>query len=215
MAVFDLALGGVKVELDDHTFDWLSATQPVRKVPVAEVAPVEEVGEVVPLRPLPPPLTADSMLTSEMRPPVKPKMVAPEIPAEIWSEGEEGGVVLVVQGGMPDDRCVALAHAMLAAVGLGDSPVAWVGFAGKPSKDEMFAAIQAKAANQVLVLGQIPLGVLVGRNLGVEGWHAAASQTLEGWDGAVGVTYPLDLLLKQPLFKRLAWHHLLAWGEGA
>jgi hypothetical protein len=43
-------------------------------------------------------------------------------------------------------------------------------------------------------------------------------QDIAGWDGvlagvAIGVTYPLDLLAKQPLFKRLAWQHLLAWGE--
>ncbi|RZK99112.1 MAG: hypothetical protein EOP36_20255 [Rubrivivax sp.] len=73
--------------------------------------------------------------------------------------------------------------------------------------------MRALAPQQVLVMGQGPLGVLLGKNLGVEGWHAGASKTVDGWEGAIGVTYPLELLLKQPLFKRLAWQHLLAWGD--
>lgn len=68
------------------------------------------------------------------------------------------------------------------------------------------------AGTRVLVLGQGPLSVLLGKNLGVEGWHAAGGGVVAGLEGMVaGVTYPPDLLLKQALFKRLAWQHLLAW----
>jgi hypothetical protein len=135
-----------------------------------------------------------------------------EVAAEVWSDGAKDGVVLVVQGGMPDARCVVLAEAMLAAVGLKELALGWVGFSGKVERDVLMAEMRGMAPRQVLVLGQAPLGALLGKNLGVEGWHASDSKLVDGWDGAVGVTYPLELLMKQPLFKRLAWQHLLAWG---
>ena len=205
VAVLDLALGGVHAELGENVFDWMGAPKPVAPKPMGLV----EVGRG----------QAEAPKTLEPQPvmPVeKPKPVrAPvvEDAGKVWREGEAGGVVLVVQGGMPDARCVSLAKAMLMAVGLKDVEPAWVGYSGKVASAEVMDAMRALNPQQVLVLGQAPLGALLGRNLGVEGWHAAASKVVDGWDGAVGVTYPLELLIKQPLFKRLAWQHLLAWGD--
>lgn len=78
--------------------------------------------------------------------------------------------------------------------------------------DEIRAALAGMAPARVLVLGQNPLAALLGRKLGVEGWQASPAVVLEGVP--TGVTYPPALLLAQPLFKRLAWQHLLAWKMG-
>lgn len=211
MAVLDLTLGGVHAELGDTPFDWTSTPKPVAPKAMAVVT-MSEPQE----RHLEAPRTRGLDMTAPQPVAAAPKPVrAPvvEEPGKLWSEGEAGGTVLVVQGGPPDARCVTLAKAMLAAVGLKDMEPAWVGYTGKIANQEMFEALRALSPQNVLVLGQAPLGVLLGRNLGVEGWHAADSKVIEGWDGRVGVTYPLELLVKQPLFKRLAWQHLLAWGD--
>ncbi len=209
VAVLDLTLGGVHSELGDDPFNWLAVPQPVTPKPLAVVAVG---GEITPPARVARPLDVPAALVREAAPaPVR--MPVPEVAGEVWSQGEAGGVVLVVQGGMPDTRCVTLAKAMLAAVGLKDCEPAFVGYSGKIDGKALTDAMRALAPKQVLIMGQGPLGVLVGKNLGVEGWHASTAKVLEGWDGPVGVTYPLELLLKQPLFKRLAWQHLLAWGD--
>lgn len=210
VAVLDLALAGVSAEMGDVIFNWYEVpSAPARPVaPVAEAMPaMAPVAAAVPLAVSLPPVRDAAPAPVRTAP-------APAVEtAEVWSGGEAGGVVLVVQGAMPDSRCVQLVQAMLASVGLQDAVLGWVGYSGKPAVAELMTAMRGLAPQQVLVLGQAPLGALLGRNLGVEGWHAAASQSLEGWDGVVGVTYPLDLLMKQPLFKRLAWQHLLAWHD--
>jgi hypothetical protein len=214
VAVMDLALSGVYAEFSDDIFNWyeVPAAAPVKAA--AAPAPVDAPMPVVsegPVR-MAPPLEVSLPPVREAAP-VRAMPAPVEEKAEVWSGGEAGGVVLVVQGAMPDSRCVQLARAMLAAVGLDALALGWVGFSGKPTADELKAAMRGLAPAQVLVLGQAPLGALVGRNLGVEGWHAAAEKHFDGWDGVVGVTYPLDLLMKQSLFKRLAWQHLLAWQD--
>jgi hypothetical protein len=205
VAVLDLVLAGVHAEMGEIPFDWFAASAPVK---VAVPAVKENVPAVAPL-----------MGRAEVKvslPEVIKVTVVPviEIPGEVWVEGEAGGVVLVMQGDRPDDRLQALAKAMMAAVGLGTTAIGWVGYTGKVEGKVLREAMMGHNGQQVLLLGQAPLGVLMGKNLGVEGWHAAGGSALPEWDGGpVGVTYPLDLLIKQPLFKRLAWQHLLAWGE--
>jgi hypothetical protein len=206
-------------------FAWFETPKPV--APRSGTVVTQVAAEV-----LPKPLSrGESVVASALLPQAKPlsdivvKMpakVMPQVveePGKVWVEGEPEGVVLVVQGQMPDSRCVTLAKAMMAAVGLQDMAIGWVGYSGKVDAAMLVDAVRTRSPQQVMVLGQAPLGVLLGRNLGVEGWHAAETPVIAGWDGAladvaVGVTYPLDLLIKQPLFKRLAWQHLLAWGEG-
>ncbi|RYG61024.1 MAG: hypothetical protein EON60_05050 [Alphaproteobacteria bacterium] len=213
VALLDLSLSGVHAEMGEMLHDWLSVPKPVAPKPMGMV----DVG--TPAAAQPPARTPVALTVPDAAPanlpaaPARPVAREPEVAGKVWSDGEAGGVVLVVQGGMPDARCQTLAQAMLAAAGLKDMAPAWVGYSGKVDSKALMEAMRALAPQQVLVMGQGPLGVLLGKNLGVEGWHAAATKTLDGWEGPVGVTYPLDLLLKQPLFKRLAWQHLLAWGD--
>lgn len=209
--MLDLALGGVHAEMGEIPFGWFDAP-----MAVAATAPVtssvtmpREVVASETLRPVTLPVQREAIVAV---PAARPSPAA-EIAGEVWTEGEADGVLLVTQT-PPDARCAALANAMLLAVGVKDMAVAWVGYSGKVDAKAMLEAMRRYAPKQVLVLGQAPLGVLLGRNLGVEGWHASGNKDIAGWEGApVGVTYPLELLLKQPLFKRLAWQHLLAWGE--
>lgn len=225
VAVLDLVLAGVSHELSEDPFDWLggakAAPVAVSAALPAAGAPARQGGEIEaePLRPTFAPLLPDSPLSYEKfghEKPAhvrKPLPVAAEIPARLWREADAVDVLMVVQGDKPDERCVQLARAILAAVGLKDKTLGFVGYEGKVAADDVRAEVAAAGAAQVLVMGQGPLGVLLGRNLGVEGWHAAGGTETLGLAAAVGVTYPLELLLKQPLFKRLAWQHLLAWGD--
>ena len=214
VALIDLALAGVATEMGNEPFGWMGApvTRPVVQPPVRESAPAPQGVEVEVPRPAAKPLLPDSPLSAQTKP-ARSAPVMPEIPARVWREGGEAEVVMVVQGDMPDARCQQLARAMLAAVGLKEATLGWVGYEGKVAGNALRDAVKASGAAHVLVMGQGPLGVLLGRNLGVEGWHAAGGGEAMDMEGAVGVTYPLELLLKQPLFKRLAWQHLLAWGE--
>lgn len=222
IAVLDLVLAGVTSELGDSPFDWLGGAKTgAHAVPAAPSSARGEDGgtpkgierEEPRARPSFAPLLPDSPLSSQAKPVRKAPPVMAEIPARVWSEADGAEVVMVVQGEMPEERCQQLARAMLAAVGLKDKVIGYVGCEGKVAADGLRREIAATGAGQVLVMGQGPLGALLGRNLGVEGWHAAGGGDTLGLESAVGVTYPLDLLLKQPLFKRLAWQHLLAWGE--
>ncbi len=218
IAVMDLVLAGVSAELGDTPFDWLGSAKAAAKEPTTAPAKAEapalkgvEVDDAP--KPVFAPLLPDSPLSAQAKPVRKALPVVAEVPARVWREAEGAEVVMVVQGEMPDERCQQLARAMLVAAGLKDKPLGFVGYEGKVAADELRAEIVTAGGAHVLVMGQGPLGVLLGRNLGVEGWHAAGGTDMLGLDRAVGVTYPLELLLKQPLFKRLAWQHMLAWGE--
>jgi hypothetical protein len=218
IAVLDLALAGVSAELGDTPFDWLGSAKATPKEAVAAPVPVEAPvlkGVEVDTTPKPvfAPLLPDSPLSAQAKPVRKALPAVAEIPARVWREAEGADVVMVVQGEMPDERCQQLARAMLAAVGLKDKVLGFVGYEGKVAADVLRAEVVSAGGAEVLVMGQGPLGVLLGRNLGVEGWHAAGGADTLGLETAVGVTYPLELLLKQPLFKRLAWQHMLAWGD--
>jgi len=217
IAVLDLALAGIASELGDSPFDWLAsaknppkpaADMPAEARPASVGVEVEETPKLVYT-----PLLPDSPLSTQAKPVRKAPPVVAEIPARVWREADGADVVMIVQGEMPDDRCQQLAQAMLASVGLKDKVLGFIGYEGKPAAEDVRAEVATAGAGHVLVMGQGPLGILLGRNLGVEGWHAAGGADRLGLDMAVGVTYPLELLLKQPLFKRLAWQHLLAWGE--
>lgn len=194
--VLDLALAGVKSELGDSPYGWLEAA-PVAEKPVFAEARVPEVGHTSEIK--------HEKHREPIATPVAPVVAAPV--ESLWSEGDNGGVVLVVDGPAHSlSSARPLAEAMLAAVGC-DLPVGWVGGQG-----DITARLKAMDARRVLVLGQGPLGLLLGSKLGVDGWHASGRTGLDGLPGVtVGVTYPFDLLLRQPLFKRLAWQHLLAW----
>lgn len=205
MLWLDLHAAGVHAEMCEVKFDWFGAPQPVAtpKVPVE----LPEVGAVVaPLMPRVEKIQKDEA----------PRVVAAPVavkPGKVWHEGEPGGVVVVLEGEAPlQGRARELLIRMLASVGISDEELAWVGFSGGIAASEMSGAVQALAAKRVLVLGQNPLGALLGKKLGVEGWQAAPCE-VPGC-AAVGVTYPPALLLAQPLFKRLAWQHLLAWKMG-
>ena len=219
VAVLDLSLGGVHTELAEDVFAWFETSKAVapRAGAVVSLAPPEPVAPVSSLNVQLPQVKREAVLPEPVA--QKPVAVAKvEEAGKVWTEGDAGGVVMVVMGHMPDSRCVMLGKAMLAAAGLQGLPLGWVGYTGKVEAAMLLEAVRNHGPQQVLLLGQAPLGVLLGRNLGVEGWHAGGPQQIAGWDGvlegvAIGVTYPLDLLTKQPLFKRLAWQHLLAWGE--
>ena len=115
---------------------------------------------------------------------------------------------------------MTLLKRMLAAVGHKETPVGFavLGVGMEIVQPAMQGAlkqtIEALNPREILVLGQVPLGTLVGQALGVEGWQAAPRELIAGFDGAVGVTYPPELLLARPLVKRLAWQHLQRWRNG-
>lgn len=188
----DLALAGVRAELGEASLGvvgWDARQLPAQAV-VATATP-----KVVPVE--------------VKKPELPPEKV--EEAGEVWAEGVDGGVVLVVQGGKPQHE--SLIDAMMAAVGCETLPRAWVGAMGKVDAKDVVAKVNAMSPQRVLVLGQGALGILTGKNTGVEGWQAAGGPALAGLEGVVGVTYPPEMLVRQPLFKRLAWQHLLAWRQ--
>lgn len=212
--LLDLHAAGVHAELGEVPFDWLAVRstapgiQPARKVEAAQVE--QPARAVVPVLP-----RAEKQLAAARVPSAR---VAPVADAKVWVEGQGGGLVLVVHGpGIVTGRARELLGRMLKAAGVDEAEgaTAWVGCAGACKGEDLAAALKALAPQRVLVLGQTILGHWLGKSLGVEGWQAAKTQ-LAGCEGArVGVTYPPDLLLAQPLFKRLAWQHLQAWMEAA
>jgi hypothetical protein len=189
--LLDLALAGVHAELGEQALGvagWDARQMPPQVVIAADA-------------PKPVPVA------------VKMEPVVEEAAGEVWIDGATGGVVLVVQGGR-NVETDGLIGAMMAAAGCEGLPLAWVGAMGKVGGPELVEKIKAQQPQRVLVLGQGALGLLTGKNTGVEGWQAAGGPELTGLEGmAVGVTYPPEMLLRQPLFKRLAWQHLLAWQQ--
>ncbi len=211
VAIMDLAMAGVRVEMDEAPFDWLG--RPAAAAAAAAVAaPVaEEAKRVFP----PLSLERKEAVTARVVAPMLVPVGVADVPGQVWTYATEAAaaanVLLVVEGAQPDARSQQLAKALLAAAGLPDAVPGWVGYEGRVTADALRAEVIAAKAAPILVMGQGPLGLLLGRSLGVEGWHAAGGDDTLGLEGAVGVTYPLELLLKQPLFKRLAWQHVRAW----
>lgn len=206
--VLDLAAAGVHWEVTETPCDWFGR---------AKIAPAAVSRSVdVPL----PVVAPSAAVRGRTVPLLRPKVLAG---GEVWACGEGGGLVVVaacaVRGkGQPplNAREQALLEKMLAAVGMG--PVSgWVavgqddeqlrGNLHEPARE----AWRGLNPTQTLVLGQVGLGTLLGHSCGVEAWQGKAPL----WDGAetarVGVTYRPDLLLDKPLFKRLAWQHMLTW----
>lgn len=191
--LLDLALAGVRAELGEEPLGVVGWDE--RQVPPQVVIAVE----------------APKPVAAKKAEPVVVEEIA--VAGEVWAEGAIGGVVLVVQGGR-NAAGDGLIGAMMAAVGCESLPLAWVGAMGKVAGSDFVEKIKAQQPQRVLVLGQGALGVLTGKATGVEGWQAAGGPELAGLEGvAVGVTYPPEMLLRQPLFKRLAWQHLLAWQQ--
>jgi hypothetical protein len=223
VAVLDLAYAGVNAEMAEAPYCWdeqaapqiapvaaalvADALMPRMAVAQPEVAKVTTKPEIAPLMP------------REVKVAVaEPVAAAPEVVAEtevnLWKTGDAGGTVVVVQGDEPPAGTdLALLHAILAAVGLKSEALGLVGFAGRVTGGALVAEVLSLSPVRVLVLGQEALTAILGTKAGVEGWHAGARGALPvALDNVgVGVTYPLALLVRQPLFKRLAWRHVLAW----
>jgi hypothetical protein len=195
----DLVLGGVQVEVTDTLASW--------KAPVKQ--PAKAANTIS--EPRTPPPQLETHISKARREPIANAVLAeaplpravPQVQAV--ASGEPGGVVVACFAA-PTAAEAALLGNMLKAVGLHEPPRAIVaGNAG------MAACIAGQQPTHLLVLGQAPLSSLQGKTLGVEEWQRAPSKLLENFAGPVGVTYPLDLLLKNPLYKKRAWQHLLKW----
>jgi hypothetical protein len=215
--LMDLIGAGVHAEAGERPYAWMAppkapeAPQPQILAPkVAQVTPEQKAARAVPL--LAPRKTAAA------RAPGK---------AHVWAAGTPGGLVVAVRTSPAALGQVPLAGAeldllmrMLKACGLEGRVDGWVGLGQMDDSvrpgmaAEMRAAVAGLAPSTLLVLGGAALGTLLGNPLGVEAWQTAP----QVWDGIgldrMGVTYPPQLLLEQPLFKRLAWQHLLAWQAG-
>jgi hypothetical protein len=200
--VFDMHSAGVGFELGEELFNWGQERNEARGT--RNEAPATRVEALVP------------RVEKQEQEGVEAKVLA-SAAGRVWRTGEAGGLVVVVQAeGVLEGAALALLERMLAAVGFDGMVRGWVGVSGKVELTALVAEIEAMQPVRTLLLGQGVLSILAGRNLGVEGWQAGGG-VLSGCVG-VGVTYPPELLLMQPLFKRLAWQHLLAWkktGESA
>jgi hypothetical protein len=194
----DMCLAGLAFDVEDGPAVW-------------QVSPPEpQALPSVPARQaLAQPLALARELPANPEPPLAPVW-------QVWQAGDPGGVcVLLAAEQPPQAEALALLKNILKAVGLQDLPLGFVGLSGASGAVKGGAAaalIGQTGALQplhTLVLGQDAVAALVGKSLGVEGWHAAPL-TL-GLPGCVGVTYTLEMLLKNPLFKRLAWQHLQRW----
>lgn len=219
MLWLDLHAAGVTAEMAEVRFDWFASPAPAVVAPVAvraEVAVPLAAPAVAPLLPR----AAGDNPGDKLGPRAGDKVgenikiTKPEAKADVWVAGEPGGLVVVMQAaGAPQGRALELFGKMMAAVGH-DGAVAWVGTGGTAEAAALVGAVQGLKPLKVLMLGQNILAQWLGKSLGVEGWHASGTP-LPGCEGlAVGVTYPPELLLAQPLFKRLAWQHLLKWRAG-
>lgn len=218
MLVLDLRAAGVQAEMADVPFDWFAAARPA-------VQPAAQPEGAAVARP--PALGSGASFAAALaavdkvggNPAAggvdnhggKTENPRQEARTDVWVDGASGGLVVVMQGPGPlAGRARDLFGKMLAAIGH-DGALAWVGAEGPADQAALVAAVQGLNPLKVLVLGQNILAHWLGKSLGVEGWQAAGTP-LPGCEGlAVGVTYPPELLLAQPLFKRLAWQHLLKW----
>lgn len=200
----DLVAAGVLQEVGEEAFDWFGMARAGGGAS-ATVAPVAARPVVVASKPKP----------------TVPVLASRPLVGEVWACGEGGGLVVVCSGPLAAKGKVpltareqALLAKMLAAAGVGEVS----GWAVAGQDDERLRpALQQPLLDAVaglqpactLVLGSVALGTLLGGACGVEAWQSKC----EGWQNmvAAGVTYPPAMLLEKPVFKRLAWQHLLAW----
>ncbi|MFZ2587106.1 MAG: hypothetical protein WAZ18_03130 [Alphaproteobacteria bacterium] len=224
MLVLDLKASGVAVEVGDEPFAWLGGDGQVQPLAAAPVRVVEaptpaatrgfEVGMVAGVKASP--------THAKPKVPLMAMGPLPVVPAKVWTVGQGGGLVVVARG-MPAaegniplrEAEMALLGKMLAAVGAGEVS-GWVVLGTREDKarvevrDEMMAAVKGLAPTRVLVLGGAALGTLVDGGASIDGWNA--KPVMEGV-AAVGAVFPPDMLLQQPMFKRVAWQHLLNWKQ--
>ena len=225
MAVLDLVRSGVLDELAEAPYPWFEepavVRAPVAAAPAAAPAPAVA-ADVRPARAAAPLLMSAKVERQVVQAPV----AAPDLTAEakVWTAGEAGGVVLVLRAGLDADgqvpvsgKALTLLTRMLEAVEIRGAPLGWavvgcpVDVVQPALQEPLQQAVAGLAPTRVLVLGQVAVGTLAGQSLGVEGWQAAPRPLVPGWEGPLGVTYPPELLLARPLFKRLAWQHLQKW----
>lgn len=135
----------------------------------------------------------------------------------VWTQGEPNGLTIVLKGtSAPTGPALELLHAILAAVPT-TLPLAFVGaplmgFKVHPDvAQNLTAAVTALAPQRLLVLGQDMVNHLAGKPVGIEGWQTAPTPLAGLPPTAITVTYPLDLLLQRPLYKRLVWLALQPW----
>lgn len=201
----DLTLGGVNVEVGTEPFNWgKPAPAPSPLARLAGAAPVQNTAD----EPAPRPrrVQADRITQAEPLPPA-PRREAPVVQAavSVTPDSAPGGVVVACNA-IPTPAELTLLGNMLKAVGLETAPRALV--VGNAGVAEVIAS---QTPTHVLVLGQAPLSALLGKTQGVEEWQRAPVKLLAAFGGPVGVTYPLELLLKNPLYKKRTWQHLLKW----
>jgi hypothetical protein len=198
--VFDAMQAGLDCDVGDALHAWQKPTVVQAETPIAPIAAPQS-------KPVVSVLAAAS------------PAVIPEKPSvwRLWHRGEAGGVVVVISGAVPPEgQALKLLGNMLKAVGMHEHPLGFVGLEGDAPKGGLAEPLAAEIAllqpKHTLLMGQGVLAAACGKAMGVEGWHAAPQAC--ALQGNLGVTYPLDLLLKKPLFKGLAWQHLQRWQQG-
>lgn len=223
--LLDMHAAGITAEVADKPYPWFAAQPPV----LATANPVSQTPPVPVATAKPGVATAQTSQIALPKPRVP--LLAPTAAQaraaarpEIWTMGNGNGLTVITRtvmgrvGQRPvDDADMALLANMLKAVGLPADALNWVGLAqpDETVRPEQQVPLQAALAKlnpaKTLVLGQVALGTLLGRQQGVDGWHANP----QGWQGinisTVGATYTLAVLREQPTFKARAWQHLLAW----
>lgn len=209
--LLDLVGAGVRFEVAGTPFPWLAPPKVAAESPQPRIL-IPKINEARAERAVP--LLAPRKASA-------PRTVSK---AHVWAVGNPGGLTVAVRTSPAALGQVPLAGAelellqrMLRAVGYEPAVDAWVGLGQmddmvRPEmRGDMAKALGDLKPARVLVLGQAALGTLLGAACGVESWQTAPKV----WDGIgldrVGVTYPPQLLLEKPVFKRLAWQHLLAW----
>lgn len=224
--LLDMHAAGITAEVAEQPYPWFAAAPPI----LATVNPVSQTPAVpvaVASAPVPQPLSRPSPAPAKPRVPLLAPTAAQaraQARPEIWTMGEGNGLTIITRtpmgrvGQCPVEGAdLQLLSNMLKAVGLPSDALNWVGLAqpDETVRPEQQTPLQAALAKlnptKTLILGQVALGTLLGRQQGVDGWHSNPT----GWQGAnlstTGATYTLAVLREQPTFKARAWQHLLAW----
>jgi hypothetical protein len=202
--VHDALLAGIETDVAEQPYIWgLTLAQPR----VANPALALDISIPQLVQPQP----------QVLHPKPQPVAEAKASAWRLWHAGEVGGVVVVLGGSAPPEgQALQLLQAILKAVGADAYPLGFVGLEGEAPKgglpEAMTTEVAALQPKFTLFMGQGVLAAACGKIMGVEGWHAAPQPL--ALVGVVGVTYPLDLLLKKPLFKGLAWQHVQRWRNG-
>ncbi len=217
----DAVLAGLSFDLQEAPAVWLNQpavvagnqaklNAPQSAAPLASPVPAVQLAAVV----TPPASVSAPEVGGKWQ--VWQELPAPTAEAQPQATPAERVAVVVAAEPPLAGAAMALLANMLQAVGLQGATLAIIGLAGQASKSQqvdakaaLVAAVNATQPTRTLVLGQGVLGVCLGKLQGVEGWQAAPVAL--GFGGAVGVTFPLELLLNKPLFKSLSWQHLQAW----